>query len=95
VSRLLAKKKPAGPCRLALALRRVDAAREEETLWSLKSCAAPALECTALIIKSTRHVGAAPLELQYREPGPENAVCAIGWERQRQADGRKELSLQV
>ena len=23
-------------------------------------------------------VGAAPLELQYREPGPENVVCAIG-----------------
>jgi len=28
--------------------------------------------------ESTRHVGAAPLELQYREPGPENVVGAIG-----------------
>jgi len=38
-----------------------------------------------------RHVGAAPLELQYREL--ENVVSAIGWERRRQADGRKEPSL--
>ena len=27
--------------------------------------------------ESKRHVGAAPLELQYREPGPENVVGAI------------------
>ena len=27
--------------------------------------------------ESTRHVGTAPLELQYCEPGPENAVCAV------------------
>ena len=50
-------------------MRRVDATREEEALWSLKSCAASAFV--------PRHVGADPLELQYREPGPENVVGAI------------------
>ena len=28
--------------------------------------------------ESKRHVGAAPLELQYRESGPENVIGAIG-----------------
>ena len=36
----------------------------------MKSCAASAFV--------PRHVGADPLELQYREPGPENVVGAIG-----------------
>jgi len=39
VWRLLVNKKCAGPWRLALNLRRVEATREKEAFWSLKACA--------------------------------------------------------
>jgi len=42
--------------------------------------------------ESTHHVGAAPLELQYCEPGPENVVGAIGSGGGRQMGGKDRHS---
>ena len=42
--------------------------------------------------ESKRHVGAALLELQYREPGPENIVGAIGSVKCRKMRGKNLYS---